>query len=269
MRKLLFTLLLSLVTFSVTAQIKTIERQPSKPAQTNPPKQTTPKQTTPKQTTPKQTPPKQTTPKQNPPKQTQKQNSEPAGTSFCPDGNHPHMIDLGLPSGTKWSCCNVGSSKPEASGDYISWGETKTKSTYDWKSYAYCGGTQETCRDIGKDISGTQYDVAHVKWGGKWQMPTEAQRKELEDKCTYTWTSINGVKGGKFTGPNGKSIFLPAAGVRWNGGLDDAGSYGYYWSSTQALSNSNACIFYFGSGGAVWYPGGRFIGYTVRPVLRN
>ena len=53
------------------------------------------------------------------------------GETTCPDANHPHMIDLGLPSGTKWACCNVGASTPEGYGNYYAWGETQPKSVYD------------------------------------------------------------------------------------------------------------------------------------------
>lgn len=42
---------------------------------------------------------------------------------LCPDDNHPHMIDLGLPSGTLWSCCNEGASKPEEYGSYCSFND--------------------------------------------------------------------------------------------------------------------------------------------------
>lgn len=58
----------------------------------------------------------------------------------CPDSLHPHMIDLGLPSGTLWSCCNLGASKPEAYGDYYAWGETHTKNRYNSDNYAYYDG---------------------------------------------------------------------------------------------------------------------------------
>ena len=128
----------------------------------------------------------------------------------CPDNNHPHLIDLGLPSGTKWACCNVGANKPEAYGDYYAWGETETKSTYDWSSYIHCDGSQSTCHNIGSDIAGTQYDVAHVQWGGSWVMPSQSQIKELVENCTHEWTTLNGVNGRNFTGTNGGTIFLPA-----------------------------------------------------------
>ena len=80
------------------------------------------------------------------------------------------MIDLGLPSGTKWACCNVGANKPEAYGDYYAWGETQTKSTYSEQTYLYY--KNGLYQDVGSDIAGTQYDVAHVKWGGSCVMPS-------------------------------------------------------------------------------------------------
>ncbi len=151
----------------------------------------------------------------------------------CPDNNHPHMIDLGLPSGTKWACCNVGASKPEDYGDYYAWGETKPKSIYMISNYMNGKGQSY---NIGKDIAGTQYDAATANWGSLWVMPNFEQTEELHRKCTSEWTTENGVNGRRFTGPNGASIFLPAAGYHWYGnsqhkGLRFAGSKGHYWTS--------------------------------------
>ncbi len=157
----------------------------------------------------------------------------------CPDNNHPHAIDLGLPSGTKWACCNVGSTKPEEYGGYYAWGEIEEKEIYYWNTYIHCDGTEESCQDLGSDIAGTQYDVANMKWGGSWVMPSSDQIIELVNNCTYTWTSINGVWCGHFTGPSGSTIILPGAGYRFLGDLyhDSSRGYyscsGYYWSSTQ------------------------------------
>ena len=194
----------------------------------------------------------------------------------CPDDHHPHMIDLGLPSGTLWSCCNVDTDfpenqKPENLGSYYAWGETETKSTYNWSTYTHCDGSSSSCHDLGSDIAGTQYDVAHVKWGGSWVMPSREQQDELRDNCTYDWMTVNGVNGGRFTSKiNGGSIFLPAAGLRINSGLLDAGSSGYYWSSTQYPSYAgSAYLLYFDSGGAGTYYYGRGSGRSVRPVVRN
>ena len=88
-----------------------------------------------------------------------------ANAQSCPDDNHPHAIDLGLPSGTKWACCNVGTTTPEGYGGYYAWGETEEKEIYDWTTYIHCDGSMETCHDLGSDIAGSEYDVAHVQWG--------------------------------------------------------------------------------------------------------
>ena len=193
-----------------------------------------------------------------------------ANAQSCPHDNHPHAIDLGLPSGTKWACCNVGADKPEGYGGYYAWGETEEKATYNWDTYIYCDGSMNTCQDIGSDIAGTSYDVAHVKWGGSWVMPSLDQILELEDNCTYEWTTLNGIKVGKFTGNNGGTIFLPVAGSRWGGDLYSADSYGTYWSSTQVTSYvGDAIDLGFDSGSAYfgyWNRGG---GRKVRPVLNE
>ena len=197
--------------------------------------------------------------------QTQPKTTTSRAYTSCPDNNHPHIIDLGLPSGTKWACCNVDAKKPEDYGGYYAWGETSTKTEYSSSNYRY------EKVNLGNDISGTQYDVAHVKWGGKWQMPTQEQIKELDDNCKYEWTTLNGVKGGKFTGPIGGSIFLPAAGWRLFDDLNDAGEIGNYWSSTQYPDNSNdAYDLDFYSGLAYWdYGSRRYRGQGVRPLVRN
>lgn len=139
----------------------------------------------------------------------------------CPDNNHPHMIDLGLPSGTKWACCNVGASTPEGYGNYYAWGETSTKSVYSWETYLHTG------KNIGNDIAGTQYDAATVNWGSPWRMPNLTQVRELISLYSEVITQ-NGVKGQRFTGKNGGKIFLPFAGEYEMGG---AANVGHYWSS--------------------------------------
>ena len=189
--------------------------------------------------------------------------------SSCPDDNHPHAIDLGLPSGTKWACCNVGASTPEGYGGYYAWGETEEKSTYDWSTYIHCDGSAGTCHDLGSDIAGTQYDVAHVKWGGSWVVPSFDQITELVNNCTYTWISINGVRGEYFTSPSGGSLFLPAAGIRLNDDLHDASWAGSYLSSTQNPTFSDVAyrltfsllFMYWGTSAY------RDNGQSVRPVI--
>lgn len=146
----------------------------------------------------------------------------------CPDSNHPHWIDLGLPSGTQWRCCNEGASSPEAYGGYYTFGQ----------------------------VSGA---------------PTLDQIKELLNYCTSVWTTLNGVNGREFTGPNGGTIFLPAAGHPWEGGFYYVGSLGHYWSSTPFDSvgvyylSFSSDLAYWNTG--VWdYDWRRDYELSVRPV---
>ncbi len=201
----------------------------------------------------------------------------------CPDDKHPHLIDLGLPSGTKWACCNVGADTPEAFGDYYSWGETEEKNTYSPVSYKYCTGIDtdgdgwydedvkytEEEQDFGDIISGT-HDVALVKWGESWQIPTLQQFRELLDNCTSEWTLVNGVEGRCFIGPNGASVFLPAAGNRNGASRVLVGSSGNYWSSTWGTSDaSRANELIFDSGYTNTHTTYRYNGRSVRPVGKN
>ena len=118
----------------------------------------------------------------------------PTSYRLCPDFHHPHLIDLGLPSGTLWSCCNVDAKTPQDYGGYYSWGETQTKSQYDLSTYSHYDSTNRY-HNLGSDISGTNYDVAHVKWKGYWKMPSLEQFDELCVKCTHEFTQFEGVDG--------------------------------------------------------------------------
>ena len=187
------------------------------------------------------------------------------GLLACPDDNHPHAIDLGLPSGTKWACCNVGASKPEDYGGYYAWGETNEKSVYDWDTYAYYNSNTGYV-NIGSDIAGTSYDVARVRMGAPWRMPSFEQMNELINKCSRQWTQQNGVNGILVTGLSGGQVFLPFAGYRSYGELYDAGSYGNYWSSSLYPGyDGYAYSLYFDSGGWYWH-GERYYGRSVRAV---
>lgn len=169
-------------------------------------------------------------------------------------------VDLGL--SVKWASFNVGATKPEEYGGYYAWGETEEKESYFEENYLYYNNGSYT--NIGNDISGTQYDVAHVKWGGDWRMPTFAEQQELIDNCTWELTTVNGVYGYKVTGSNGNSIFLPAAGCRYESEIDDVGNAGYYFSST--MSDELSVIIYFDDGDKMLYSNYSFYGHSVRPV---
>lgn len=141
------------------------------------------------------------------------------------------LVDLGL--SVKWSSCNLGATNPEEYGYYYCWGETKPTGWDAIYSYVIIDEKTETESyiDIGDDISGTQYDAATVSLGDGWRIPTYQDWQELWDKCTITVVNYNGVDGQLYTGPNGNSIFLPAAG--WGIFMKPAepGVRGHYWSS--------------------------------------
>lgn len=187
-------------------------------------------------------------------------------------------VDLGL--SVKWATCNLGAAKPEDYGDYYAWGETEPKENYSWSTYKWCNGSSSTLTKYNTESSyGTvdnktvldqEDDVASVKLGGKWRMPTDAEWKELMTKCTWTWTTNyngTGVSGRIVTAPNGNSIFLPAAGFRYDADLDYAGSAGYYWSSSLYTGSPyRAWYVYFFSGGVSRFGYDRYRGQSVRPV---
>ena len=158
--------------------------------------------------------------------------------------NGHEYVDLGL--SVKWATCNVGATKPEEYGDYFAWGETQPKSYYDWSNYKWCNGSDDTqtkyCTNSSygivdhKTVLEAADDAATVNWGGSWRMPTKAEQNELRTECTWTWTTENGLNGYRIisnkAGYTDKSIFLPAAGARYCSDLLNAGSYGFYWSSS-------------------------------------
>ena len=112
-------------------------------------------------------------------------------------------------------------------------------------------------------------DAANVNWGGKWRMPTRKEKDELSYYCTWEWTTLNGIEGYKvISKKNGNSIFLPAAGYRYDSDLKNAGSNGYYWlSSLNWLGINDAYGLYFDSSFVNWDSyGDRFYGRSVRAV---
>lgn len=179
-------------------------------------------------------------------------------------------VDLGL--SVKWANYNVGASSPEEYGGYYAWGETSEKSLnsdYNEDTYIYYNSGQYV--NIGSDISGTQYDVVHVKWGGSWRMPTLVEVEELCEKCTWEWITYNGVNGQLVTGPNGNSVFFPAAGNRlYANHYNRRGSEGEYLSGSYVPSGSiyveDAFHLYFDSTHKYGLLDRRYVGCSVRGV---
>lgn len=188
-----------------------------------------------------------------------------------------NAVDLGLPSGTLWADRNIGADSPEDIGDYFAWGETAAKPTYSWNTYNWCDGPDNTITKYGTDGAWgivdnkttleAADDAATANWGDEWRMPTYDEFSELIDKCTWTWIK-NGVKGYKITGPNGNSIFFPAAGYVGDGGLNDTVYYGRYWSSSLDYYSKCALFLTFYLSYREMDYDYRYYGYTVRAVVK-
>ena len=216
-------------------------------------------------------------------------------------------VDLGL--SVKWATCNVGATAPQDYGSYFAWGETEDRAVEKsdpnnpddtWFEFNYSVYTCPFYKQIGEYELGfpirgyTKYvpesyagtlgykgffdniteldledDAAYVNWGSGWRMPTDQQIDELRSECEWTWASLYGVNGYKVTGPNGKFIFLPAAGCRDDSLLLNAGSDGLYWSNslrTDYMEFASAYDLYFNSSHVNWYYNNRHYGQSVRPV---
>ena len=207
-------------------------------------------------------------------------------------------VDLGLPSGLKWAKCNLGASKPSDYGDYYAWGETAPKADYTWATYKWMQAGQSDWKYITKytfadghtkciwyDSSGNFIgdnlttlrpadDAATQQLGSPWRMPTVDEQEELITKCTWTWTTQDGVNGYQVDGPNGNAIFLPAAGLRSGSALGSAGSRGFYLSNSHSSHSSHSTsrndvvfrIYFYSNGQHSMDTYLRCLGYSVRPV---
>jgi hypothetical protein len=194
--------------------------------------------------------------------------------------NGHEYVDLGL--SVKWATCNVGASSPSDYGYYFAWGETRPKSEYTWENCAFhvTGDSPDNLTfnkyntkskhgtvDNNKRLDYSD-DAARANWGGTWRMPTRAERDELHNQCTWTWTTQGGKNGYKVTSKtNGNSIFLPAAGYWRYTELKETGSRGGYWTSSLLVNDPYyASVVGFHSGSVDMYGNARYYGMSVRPV---
>lgn len=195
-------------------------------------------------------------------------------------GSHEY-VDLGL--SVKWATCNVGANVPYEYGDYYAWGETETKNNYDWSTYKYC---------MGRDSAMTKYcnysyggyngfidnktnlepndDVAHVKWGGNWRMPTTIEQEELREQCTWRWTCLNGINGytvtSKKKGYEDRSIFVPAGGIYVGDKIENMGSMGFIMSSSLTSRPWSSYVLFYDISNTKSSRHFRYYGHNVRPV---
>lgn len=180
----------------------------------------------------------------------------------------PKYVDLGL--SVKWATFNVGATSPEDYGDYFAWGETEPKDKYSWATYKWGTSSNLTKYNTtdGKTILDPEDDAAQVHWGDKWRMPSKEEVDELTQQCSWIWTTHNNVNGYKVTGPNGNSIFLPAAGYKGAGPTYPAGEDGLYWTNTTEKQHYSYLIVLHDDAPPTQAgrQGTRCFGFTIRPV---
>lgn len=162
----------------------------------------------------------------------------PMFSQSCPDSNHPHAIDLGLPSGLKWACCNVGASSPSGDGDAFAWSNTT--------------------------------DVARSRWGSAWSVPSDKQMDEMLSNTQSAWTTVNGVNGRLFRSiVNGKTIFFPAAGFTqgvWEG--RGQGKEGVYWTSSAYPGTGDGCLISITADRVKQFNADSTIKMSIRPICK-
>lgn len=185
------------------------------------------------------------------------------------------FVDLGLTSHTLWAACNVGASSPEDYGGYYAWAETSEKSganayAANWSDYKY--GTFDNFTKYNatddKTVLDLEDDAARVVMGGLWRMPNDSQVRELR-ALSSVWTTLNGVYGRLFTGNNGNTLFIPAAGYKNSGSVNNAGTKCYMWTCNGGGREgaSGAGYFTFDAGGTDVLVRGRCDGNSCRGIL--
>ena len=201
----------------------------------------------------------------------------------------PQLVDLGLPSGTKWADINLGAAVPTDYGAYYAWAETHPKVTYwtntykwvneDEKLTKYCVSTwPERWNGEGEPddirVLMPEDDAAIACWGEGWQIPTMKDCEELIKCCEWTWYDDyedTGISGYLVEG-NNASIFLPAGGFVYDFGSPTQGNlHGYYW--TRNLDSNPTCAktfeFYDGANADASNSLHRYNGALIRPVWKE
>ena len=176
------------------------------------------------------------------------------------DINGYEWVDLGLPSGLKWSIHNIGASVSEEYGNYYAWGEIETKTEYTVENSVTHGVHMS-------DISGdSEHDAARANWGSTWRLPTKADHEEIIEYCTWIWLKHNDVWGYRIIGTNGNYIFIPASGYLRGTSVYGDGECAGYWNSKPSDDKSKSLSLGINSSIKQLFSSDRYAGQTIRPV---
>ena len=204
--------------------------------------------------------------------------------------NGHQYVEIG---GLKWATMNIGASQPSDYGLYFAWGDTQGYTAeqvgsgegqkyFGWADYKYGNGTSSPYdTDMtkynatdGKTVLEASDDAAVANWGGSWRMPTTAELQALGAAVNTAWTADyqgSGVAGLVCTDKtdSSKTLFFPAAGLCYNGSVNNVGDYGYCWSSSLYTDyRQNAYYLSISSSNANWANDVfRCCGFAVRPVV--
>lgn len=172
------------------------------------------------------------------------------------------VVDLGLPSGTLWATCNLGTNNPSDFGSYYMWGSVDTVGRRHHKDIGYFISSL--------NIIGTSYDAASLSLGRHWRLPSEIQIVELIDNCKWLWTNIEGKNGYEITGPNGRTLFLPVAGCVLLEGYKNGNQFGYYWIGERHSTDSKcAKELVIGLNQVNVESGKQYVGRSIRPIYEK
>lgn len=200
-------------------------------------------------------------------------------------GSQYEYVDMGV--SVMWATTNLDITQPDNKaqsssdfGGYYGWGDptgkhleqtgntNRSNFITDFNLYlSIYGGTEYT------DISGTVKDIARMKWGGSWRIPTIEEWKELRDNCTYQLATRGGHAGYLLTSKvNGNMLFFPLAGWRIGDYVKDANEVARYWSSTLLEDDTSlTSCYYIGMASIepIVMQGQRFCGFSIRPVCNK
>lgn len=185
------------------------------------------------------------------------------------------FVDLGL--SVNWATCNLGATKPEETGLYYAWGETKgyagvtdTKK-FTEGDYRYGLGMMEWSKynEIdGLTVLEDSDDAAYIS-DGFCRMPSKEDLEELVANTTAKLETLGGVKGWRLTSTkNSNSIFIPYTGQYMDGRSYGMDNFGLLWSNTNSQSMMNVNVFALSviEDGVSVVEFMRYAGIPIRPV---